>query len=67
MTDKFLISDTVQQTWTYSNAGDQEMAFNFASLVVWRVDQNKLWLSESEDMFISLCLAFKPPSKRKQK
>jgi len=43
------------------------MAFNFASLVVWRVDQNKLWLSESEDIFISLCLAFKPPSKRKNK
>ena len=67
MSERFLITDTVHQTWEYSQSGDQEMAFNIASLVVWRVDQNKLWLSESEDMFISLCLAFKPPSKRKNK
>lgn len=64
MEERFLISDSVRQTLDHAKAGDKEMAFNFASLVVWRVDQYKSWLTDKESAFIDKCLQFKPTRRR---
>jgi hypothetical protein len=62
---RFLISDSLRQTMEFVHAGDRESAFNFASLVVWRVDQYKSWLTDSESAFIDKCLHQKPIRRRK--
>lgn len=56
----FLISDSLQQTLEYAKAGDKESALNFASLVVWRINQYGSWLTDSETDLIDKCLKFKP-------
>lgn len=61
---RFLITDSIRQTSEYVKAGDKESAFNFASLVVWRVDQYKSWLTDLESAFIDKCLKFKPTRRR---
>lgn len=61
---RFLITDSIRQTSEYVKAGDKESAFNFASLVVWRVEQYKSWLTDLEAAFIDKCLKFKPTRRR---
>ncbi len=61
---RFLISDSIRQTVEYARSGQKENAFNFASLVVWRVDQYKSWLTDIEAAFIDKCLQFKPSRRR---
>ena len=58
--DRFLISNGIDQTYQYHLSGDHENAFNFASLVLWRVDRHKSWLTEAETLFIDSCLKAKP-------
>ena len=54
---RFLISDSIRQTVEYARSGQKENAFNFASLVVWRVEQHKAWLTDAESAFIDNVLA----------
>lgn len=61
---KFLITDSIRQTADHAASGDKESAFNFASLVVWRVNQYKSWLTDIESAFIDKCLQFKPTRRR---
>ena len=56
----FLISDSIRQVVEYHHAGDKESALNFASLVVWRINQYGSWLTDSEITLIDKCLKFKP-------
>jgi hypothetical protein len=61
---RFLISESVNRTWELVQAGKKEDAFNFASLVLWRVEHHQSWLTDKELHFISLCLAFRPRRRR---
>lgn len=63
---RFLITDSVAETLKFYESGDRENAFNFASLVVWRVDRYQSWLTVSESEFIDLCLAYKTVRKRRK-
>lgn len=60
----FLISDSIAETLRHAESGDSESAFNFASLVVWRVDHHKAWLSDGEWIFINHCLGTRPKGNR---
>jgi len=62
---RFLISDSIRQTVEYARLGEEENAFNFASLVVWRVDQYGSWLTDSESAFINTILS--APSRRRRR
>lgn len=57
---RFLITDSIAKTVEHHANGDQESAFNFASLVAWRVEQYQSWMTEKETAFIDRCLKFKP-------
>lgn len=65
MERRFLISDSLRQTIDHVRSGNKEQAFNFASLVVWRVGQYSSWLTDKESAFIDKCLQFKPTRRRK--
>jgi predicted S18 family serine protease len=58
--NRFLISEGIDQTYQYHLSGDYKNAFNFASLVLWRVDRHQSWLTEAETLFIDSCLKAKP-------
>jgi hypothetical protein len=57
---RFLITDSIAKVAEYVSNGDKESAFNFASLVVWRVGQYESWMTDNESAFIDKCLKFKP-------
>lgn len=62
---RFLITDSIHQTVQFVRLGEQENAFNYASLVVWRVEQYKSWLTDSETEFIDRVLS--TPSRRRRR
>lgn len=62
--NSFLITDSIAKTVQLVRVGDLESAYNFASLVVWRVQQHGSWMTEFETAFIDKCLV-KPRRKRR--
>lgn len=60
----FLITDSINQTRKHSEIGDTETAYNYASLVMWRIDYHKSWLTDGENIFITHCLQYPPKKKR---
>jgi len=64
---RFLITESILQTLRLAESGQTEAAYNFASLVVWRVDHHKSWLTDGEWIFINHCLGHPPRPKARRK
>ncbi len=64
---RFTLTDTVAEVVDAVNASDTEKAFNFAHLVLWRVEHHGSWLTDREEHLVANVINDPPKARRRRR
>ena len=64
---RFTITDTVSEVVRCLKENDTEMAGNYASLVLWRVEHHGSWLTDSEHSLVAKLIPNVPKARRRRR
>lgn len=64
---RFTITDTVSEVLRCLKESDTEMATNYASLVLWRVEHHGSWLTDNEHDLVAKLIPDPPKARRRRR